>query len=328
MNYGCSECLSIAIESRRPELLKALLERPNIAYRDMFWAPMPNMRWSHRYGDREYHQAIPILHELSDDSDLSFIGQPDCGHTLEDVELLDPLTEDTTQRSLVSLPVLAERHSTDDFDALQILRDSGKFDLAEPQFFHRPMDVEFNRQSRRSLLGISYYESFLMHSIRNLSDDQTFSFLFGGGMRLRGRCRLNRNTFEFEFLFYMMQLPQIFHNMIFDGERYDLICMQRQIDKGADLNHYFIVHCSFSPRFPFRSPNSSIENFAFRGLISYLSILAESKSSLSIAYFFCFGVSLDTRTVGNSALAGSGLMEVFSSEELAGIFFLEAVEKL
>ena len=41
MKLGCSECLCIAIESHRPQLLRALLTRTNLVYRDMFWAPTP-----------------------------------------------------------------------------------------------------------------------------------------------------------------------------------------------------------------------------------------------------------------------------------------------
>lgn len=136
MNYGCSERLCIAIECHRPSLLKSLLERPNIVYRDIFWARLPIPRWSFHFCYGNFIEGFPILHEIHADTDLSKVCRQDCRHKLLDVELYHPLTDDITDRILVSLPIMALCHSNYYFDALKLLRESSKFDLAEPQFAH------------------------------------------------------------------------------------------------------------------------------------------------------------------------------------------------
>ena len=144
MNIGCSECLCIAIESHRPALLKSLLQRSDVTYKDMFWARSPNdwqydsstdnmLRWQ-RY-------PIPQLHHFGSDSDLSFVGREGCGHMRVDVELqtpFDTMCKGEMAYILVSLPMVARWHSSDSFNAENILRQSGIFDYSQPQFYHTP----------------------------------------------------------------------------------------------------------------------------------------------------------------------------------------------
>ena len=136
MNYGCSECLSSAIESHRPELLKALLERPKVSYRDMFGSRLPMFRWPNHYvytyGHNDSYEEFPNLHEISNETDFSYVSRPDC------VELLNSLTDNefTPERILVSLLMLAQWHSSKNFNLIKILHDSGKFDFSEPRFYH------------------------------------------------------------------------------------------------------------------------------------------------------------------------------------------------
>ena len=84
----------------------------------------------------------PILHELSD---MKFFGRAHCGHEQVDVELRNPFLPEPNaisgpfpdpNRFLVSLPMLARWHTSEDFPAEEMLRESGKFDFSEPQFFH------------------------------------------------------------------------------------------------------------------------------------------------------------------------------------------------
>lgn len=140
MKFGCSECLCVAIEAHQSDLLTALVQRADVVYRDIFWAPCPS-KWV-----RELHNTrlwiskrIPQLHHLkAHDSDLSFVGRDDCGHMQVDVEIQTPF--EVVNRSnpyiLVSLPMMARWHSSKTFDAEGILKRSGKFDYSEPQFFH------------------------------------------------------------------------------------------------------------------------------------------------------------------------------------------------
>ena len=137
MKFGCSECLCIAIESHRHALLKSLLQRTDIVYRDIYWAPTPR-EWT--YPKSTYTRVkIPVLHHFGAESDLSFVGREDCGHMRIDVDLLTPfnvLWNPHNAYILVSLPLMARWHSVKGFNAEQILRQSGKFDYSAPQFFH------------------------------------------------------------------------------------------------------------------------------------------------------------------------------------------------
>ena len=137
MKFGCSECLCIAIESHRPALLKSLLQRSDIFYRDIIWAPTP-VEWS--YPESTFTSlAIPVLHYFGAESDLSFVGREDCGHMRVDVDLVTPfnvLWKHYNAYILVSLPQMARWHSSKRFNAERILRQSGKFDYSAPQFFH------------------------------------------------------------------------------------------------------------------------------------------------------------------------------------------------
>lgn len=131
MEFGCGQCLAAAIESHQCSLLFDLLMRP-VAYRDIFWAPMPRT-WKCSYNYK------CIIDRITDDFDVTRIGQSDCGHETFDVELTSPIPSlAISNRILASLPILARWHSSHTFPAVQMLRDSRKFDFSEPQFYHQP----------------------------------------------------------------------------------------------------------------------------------------------------------------------------------------------
>ena len=136
MKIGCSECICIAIESHRTVLLKRLLLRSNVQYRDIFWAPAPP-RDSWQIIEEE-QKLFPILHDMSSEMDLSIVGSDDCGHVRVDVELSSSCDLFLNARAyiLVSLPLIARWHTSERFNAERMLRESGKFDYSEPQFFN------------------------------------------------------------------------------------------------------------------------------------------------------------------------------------------------
>ena len=136
MKIGCSECLCIAIESHRSALLKWLLQRSDVQYRDIYWAPTPTQTsWKVTEGEEEC--KFPVLHDMGPDMDFSIVGRDDCGHMRVDVELCAPFECISKARAyiLVSLPMIARWHTSERFNAERILRQSGKFDYSEPQFF-------------------------------------------------------------------------------------------------------------------------------------------------------------------------------------------------
>ena len=137
MKIGCSECLCIAIESHRSALLKWLLQRSDVQYRDIYWAPTPTQKsWKDFEGE---------------EMDFSIVGRDDCGHMRVDVELCASFDLIWKERAyiLVSLPMIARWHTSERFNAERILRQSGKFDYSEPQFF----EVQFGNRMRNNLPG-------------------------------------------------------------------------------------------------------------------------------------------------------------------------------
>ena len=150
MKIGCSECLCIAIESHRSALLKWLLQRSDVQYRDIYWAPTPTRKsWKVIAGEEV--RMFPLLHDMGSDMDFSIVGRDDCGHMRVDVELCAPFDFFEKERAyiLVSLPMIARWHTSERFNAERILRQSGKFDYSEPQFF----EVQFGIKNRNALPG-------------------------------------------------------------------------------------------------------------------------------------------------------------------------------
>ena len=287
MDYECSECLCIAIESHRPALLKLLLEPPNVVYRDMFWARQPIRLWCDDDGNKNDY---PILHEISDDTDLSLVGRENCGHTPVDVELLLPLTDDTTERVLVSLPMLAQWHSTSCFNAEKMLRDSGKFDFSELQLAHtRTKGFFYNGRERFlncSVLAISIESNKCAHGARKFSTDPMCSLLFSG-THVTGRCFINPDMFHLELQFHQMEIPPMFCDILSNGLSAinnsgvcsDVHLVQRQIDNGADLNAYMSVLCAIKSRKAFElkfSLKSRFSGLEYYGLVSYLCMCCSS----------------------------------------------------
>ena len=58
-------------------LLKSLLQRSDVVFRDMFWAPYPS-KWAPYVTGSEWVKSIPQLHQFGSDIDLSFVGREDC----------------------------------------------------------------------------------------------------------------------------------------------------------------------------------------------------------------------------------------------------------
>ena len=90
----------IAIESHRPALLKSLLQRSDVVFKDMFWAPYPS-NWSGYCSVNLWGMEIPKLHHFGSDSDLSFVGREDCGQMRVDVELQTPFDVLRTTRTRI-----------------------------------------------------------------------------------------------------------------------------------------------------------------------------------------------------------------------------------
>ena len=117
MQIRGSECLCVAIESHSVPRVRAVLDWPDLVYRDMFLVqqkPLHYKLFNFNFDD-EYFQ---ILHETSCPT---FNDGERCGHEQVDVELREQLLDDL-DRILVSLRQLARWHSNGNFPAEQMLR--------------------------------------------------------------------------------------------------------------------------------------------------------------------------------------------------------------
>ena len=138
-NSRCSECVCEAIELHYERRLQELLHEPGVYYADTFWAPAPRARFQRvaRRGEHvswEYHTNVG---ETGAPKDL----RESCGHMLIDAELRARIDVEQRFYLLVSLVQVAVEHTDDaddGFNPLQILADSGKFDLSEPLIYHQP----------------------------------------------------------------------------------------------------------------------------------------------------------------------------------------------
>ena len=145
MEIGCSPCVANAIVSHQLKRLRELLEQP-VHYLDLFWMPigsahglLPVASVETNTQLVEFSGTIDVVGDAMDVDEVGCVGRADCRHEAFDVELREPIpTVAISDRVLVSLPVLARWHSSDRFPAVQLLCDSGKFDLSEPQLYHKP----------------------------------------------------------------------------------------------------------------------------------------------------------------------------------------------
>ena len=269
-SYGCSECLCIAIESHRPALLSELLGR-DVVYRDMYWSTRPlALRRSEIRVESYDDEYFPVLHLMCPHADLSNVGRADCGHVVVDVELRKPLRYQYAARTLVSLPMMARWHSCE-----QMLRESGKFDYSEPQFFHTfvkftpPVSEDEDGDDSDHSDDSDYYYELCEHEL-HANYEQTLCLAFetlpsknfvidsrrapllvyeltssaADLVTVEGLVDRWRTRFSKQF----GTLATVFKNSAADGmwasDSHFLRDVQTQLECGADLNRLFLRTCA------------------------------------------------------------------------------------
>ena len=145
---GCSACLVAAIEHRDEASVRRMLADKSVQYEDTVWLPLI------------YHQLISPLTGISSNKLLSpfdpieqvsfnglfqytfvscivannrRVGVNQCPHPVA-IETLEVGEE--PKSCVISVVLMAMLFSTPNFNALQILIESGRFDLREPLVFH------------------------------------------------------------------------------------------------------------------------------------------------------------------------------------------------
>ena len=161
MQFGCSECLCVAMSRIRRRGCTQFSTGPTWCTPTYFGATKTTALQAVRF------EFFPILHETSY---LTFNDDERCGREQVDVELREPLLEDS-DHILMSLRQLALWHSSGNFPAEQMLRESGKFDFSEPHFFHMfGMPAHRQQQSKTYLRWA--LEVCVTHSIIDVSTEE------------------------------------------------------------------------------------------------------------------------------------------------------------
>ena len=245
MRIGCSECLCIAIESHRPALLKSLLQRADVVYRDIYWAPAPH--WTNVID--WYMMQYPLLHDVGPDTDLSLVGREDCGHMRVDVEL-DSATFDLLREErayiLVSLPQVARWHSSERFDAERILRQCGQFDYSEPQLYdiwisegYRHPPGPLNLSSFKCVCEFEYRHRSRSVSINEFGIVLQPSTLSCNMSTVCARTMFSRDIMFVDIYVYYGQLSNFINNSYLLRDISDVKVLEKVqalLNAGGDLN--------------------------------------------------------------------------------------------
>ena len=212
--------------------------------------PSPNS-WKCSEGKEDY--MFPVLHDMGSDIDLSIVGRDDCGHMRVDVELCAPLDLFRKARAyiLVSLPMIARWHTSERFNAERILRQSGKFDYSEPQFF----DAQFPNRHRHYMPGPlnvleTYWRNYTLceYETRNESrivslDSNTQVSLFEPSTlpSHMATVQVSLSSVLMSFSKFYGQLSRVFftnQNQICRAGMLEKI--QKILECGSDLNNFLL----------------------------------------------------------------------------------------
>ena len=190
---------------------------------------------------------------MGPDMDMSIVWRDDCGHMQVEVEFCDPSDLLNKQRAwiLVSLPMIARWHTSERFNTERILRQSGKFDYSEPQFF----DVLFiNSNSKLNLPGPLIVhpsiEIMCEYETRNVSsrvplDSSTQVITLNESSTLPCHKAIIRGLImsprEMLFTKFYGQLSHVFYNYQSQIRRAgNLEKIQRLLESSSDLNNFFL----------------------------------------------------------------------------------------
>ena len=130
---GCSACLVAAIEHRDNAAVRRMLADQTVQYADIVWLPLPLGSLFHAIDRvlRPLFRGYTIISCIAANNQRVGINQ--CPHSVA-IETLEVGEE--PKPCVISVVLMAMLFSTPDFNALQILIESGRFDMREPLIFH------------------------------------------------------------------------------------------------------------------------------------------------------------------------------------------------
>ena len=127
---GCSACLVAAIEHRDEAAVRRMLSDQTVQYVDTVWLPLA-LNSKFRFIKHEPWSLTFVSCSVAESSQVcdNICPHPSAIESLE--------TGQEIKSCAISVLLMAMLFSTPDFNALQILIESGRFDLREPLIFHQ-----------------------------------------------------------------------------------------------------------------------------------------------------------------------------------------------
>ena len=133
--FGCSACLVAAIELRDEAIVRLMLADSSVHYADIVWLPLPIRSPFHMIESDSSNQIFGKYSLMSCIAAENLqVGVNRCPHPTA-IETLEAWRHPNS--CVISVVLMAMLFSTPDFNAMQILIESGRFDLREPLVFHQ-----------------------------------------------------------------------------------------------------------------------------------------------------------------------------------------------
>lgn len=128
---GCSGCLIEAIERGDELTVHQLLSEPNVKFDDTFWTPYSSISLYMASFSNIRGQCFPLLSARHIELAPRYMPM-NCSHS----QIEENLYPEQDHYMAISTMLTAMLHTTAEFNVLQILVDSQKFDMSEPLVFH------------------------------------------------------------------------------------------------------------------------------------------------------------------------------------------------
>ena len=127
---GCSGCLIQAIVRGDEQRLRHLLSIESAQFSDIYWIPIESLD--------DIPRVINTITYLPDYCRMfNQLFEQQCTHSM----LAETLPSERPANIAISVVLMSMMYTTGEFNALQMLIDSHKFDLSEPLLFHVPCSL-------------------------------------------------------------------------------------------------------------------------------------------------------------------------------------------
>ena len=162
--FGCLACLAAAIELLDEATVRRMLADSSVQYADIVWLPLPIGSPFHIIKSESSNQIFGKYSLMFCIAAENLQVGVNRGSHPTAIETLEAGRKPNS--CAISVVLIAMLFSTPDFNALQIMLESGRFDLREPLVFHQCYNFKNWQFIAVSTLGISSNRQSQLHRIR------------------------------------------------------------------------------------------------------------------------------------------------------------------